>query len=310
MTDKLPGLTNLLNQKPEEVKVNVTSVASYYPGYIRVYEPYIPIHKTTADWELSRKPKVNILAAESKTSIESSEERSVRRSQKTISDYLACNRFELFGTVTFGGDMRYDVEHTKKQFNTWLKNQRDRNGKFKYVFVPEYHKDGALHFHGVMADYGGKLKRSRNAKTNRLLYGKRGNLQYDLEEFKLGFTRIEPIGQTTEDHVKVGSYIRKYITKGMVNIFGKKRFWASQKLSKPICEDNPYWLINVEPTDTYENEYGKIYTYRDLSDPAIPAYANSYRQRIIYSMSREELDIFARYIELLAEIEDESSEDV
>jgi hypothetical protein len=35
-----------------------------------------------------------------------------------------------------------------------------------------------------------------------------------------------------------------------------------------------------------------------------------YRQRIIYSMNQEELDIFARYIELLAEIEEESKEDV
>lgn len=268
----LPKLSNLMNQKQEKAKIEVKAVARYYPGYIRVYEPFVPLHKTTSDWELSYKPKVNVPAAESKSSIESAAERSIRRSQKIVSDYLACNRFELFGTITFGGDRRHDIDHTKKQFNTWLKNQRDRNGRFKYVFVPEYHKDGALHFHGVMADYTGKLKRSRNAKTGNLLYGKRGNPRYDLAEFKLGFTRIEPIGQTTEDHGKVGSYIRKYITKDMVDIFGKKRFWASQGLSKPICEDNPYWYTNAEPTGVYENEYGKIYTYRDLNAHGIPAY--------------------------------------
>ncbi len=270
--NSFPNLSNLLNQTHEEAKIDVGAVASYYPGRVRVYEPFVPIHKTRSDWELSRKPKVNVMAAESKTSIESAIERSVRRSQKIVSDYLACNRFELFGTITFGGDKRHDIDYTKKQFNTWLKNQRDRNGKFKYVFVPEYHKDGALHFHGVMAGYTGKLRRSREAKTGRLLYGKRGNPRYDLAEFTLGFTRIEPIGQTTDDHAKVGSYIRKYITKDMVNIFGKKRFWTSQRLSKPICEDNPYWYKDVEPTDTYENDYGKIYTYKDLDAIGIPAY--------------------------------------
>lgn len=272
MTDKLPNLKNLLHQSEHEAKVDVISVASYYPGYVRVYEPFVPIRKTVADWELSRKPKVNVLMAESKSSTESAEERSIRRSQKIISDYLACNRFELFGTITFGGTNRYDIEHVKKQFNTWLKNQRDRNGKFKYVFVPEYHKDGALHFHGVMAGYTGKLRPSRSMKTGKLLYGKRGNQRYDLAEFKLGFTRVEEIGKTVDDHVKVGGYIRKYITKDMINIFGKKRFWASQKLSKPICEDNPYWYKDAEASDTYENEYGKIYTYRDLNTVGIPAY--------------------------------------
>lgn len=273
MNDNLPNLNKLLRQSQEVATVDVERVASYYPGYIRVYEPFVPIRKTLADYELSTNPKVNVLAAESKTSIESAEERSIRRSQKLVSDYLACNRFEYFLTITFGGDTRHNIDHTKKQLNTWLKNQRDRNGKFKYVFVPEYHKDGALHFHGVMSGYTGKLRRSRNAKTNGLLYGKRGNPRYDLAEFTLGFTRVEPIGQTSDDHAKVGAYIRKYITKDMVNIFGKKRFWTSQKLSKPICEDNPYWVEDAEPTDTYENEYGRIYTYRNLDASGIPAYA-------------------------------------
>lgn len=274
MSDASLGkLGNLLNQSKDKAEIRVNAVASYYPGFIRVYEPFVPIHKTLADWELSHNPKVNVLSAESKTSIESAEERSIRRSQKLVSDYLACNRFDYFLTITFGGDHRHDVEHTKKQFINWLQNQRDRNGKFKYVFVPEYHKDGALHFHGVMSGYTGRLRRSRNAKTGKLLYGKRGNPRYDLAEFTLGFTRVEPIGQSLEDHSKVDAYIRKYITKEMVNIFGKKRFWTSQKLSKPICEDNPYWYKDAEPTDIYENDYGKIYTYRNLDSLGIPAYA-------------------------------------
>ena len=270
MSDRLHKLKSLLNKSQATVSKDVTAVASYYPGYARVYIPNIPIHKTEHDWELSWIPKINVPRAEAKTSNETSVERSIRRSQKLVSDYLACNRFELFGTITFGGENRHDVDHVKKQFNTWIKNQRDRNGKFKYVFVPEYHKDGALHFHGVLADYAGKLQPSRSAKTGRLLHGKKGNLRYDLAEFKSGFTRVEKIGSSVDDHTKVGAYIRKYITKDMVNIFGQKRFWASQGLSKPIYEDNPDWYIYVEPDDVYQNDYGKIYTYRNLDNDLIP----------------------------------------
>lgn len=271
MSDKLPKLNSLTHQKQVEISMEVTAIASYYPGYAKVYVPFVPIHKITYDWELSTKTNVIVSKGEAKTSSESPEERSLRRSQKTVSDYLACNRFELFGTITFGGENRHDINHVKQQFNTWLKNQRDRNGKFKYVFVPEHHKDGALHFHGVLAGYSGKLRRSRNAKTGNLLYGKRGNPRYDLAEFKLGFTRIEKIGSTTDDHAKVGNYIRKYITKEMVSIFGQKRFWASQGLSKPIYEDNPDWYTGIKPDEVYENDYGKIYTYRDLANKNIPA---------------------------------------
>ena len=62
----------------------------------------------------------------------------------------------------------------------------------------------------------------------------------------------------------------------MVNIFGKKRFWSSQGLSKPIYEDNPSWYKDVTPDDTYENEYGKIYTYRNLNDVNIPEYVKMF----------------------------------
>jgi len=232
-------ISSLLGQSQAKITISVTSVASYYIGYARVYIPNVPIYKTESNWELSTIAKVNVGKSDAKTSNESPQERSIRRSKRLVSDYLACNRFQLFVTITFRGKHRHDLVHVKQKFNTWIKNQRDRNGKFKYVFVAEYHKDGALHFHGVLANYNGRLRPSRNAKTGRLLYGKNSNQLYDLAEFKSGFTRVEKIGESVDDHARVGSYIRKYITKDMVDIFGKKRFWASQKLSKPIYKLNP-----------------------------------------------------------------------
>lgn len=259
------------NKSQAEISVDVNAVASYYPGLIKVYVPFIPIHKTPSDWELNTATKIDMIRAERKTSTESLIERSIRRSQKHVVDYLSCNSFSLFGTITFAED-RHNVEHSKRKFMTWLKNQRDRNGIFGYLFVPEYHKDGAIHFHGVIKDYAGKLRRSRNAKTGKLLYGHKGNERFDLEEFRSGFTRIEPIRQSRDDHARVGNYIRKYITKDMVNIFGQKRYWASQGLKKPIREDNPQWYLETAADDVFTNEYGKIYTYKNLDSKILPRY--------------------------------------
>jgi hypothetical protein len=57
----------------------------------------------------------------------------------------------------------------------------------------------------------------------------------------------------------------------MVSLFGKKRYWTSQGLRKPLQEDNPAWFQDLEPDYVYENEYGKIYTYVNLWSKTIPS---------------------------------------
>jgi hypothetical protein len=270
MTDKTPNLQKLLHQNQSDTTLEVKAVAFYYPELIKVYEPNIPMHKNLLDWELDKKTNINTLKAETQPFAESSIERSIRRSKKNITDYMLCNRFDIFSTITIGSD-RYDIEHSKNKLNNWLKNQRDRNGKFKYLIVPEYHKDGALHFHGVFGNYTGKLKQSINAKTGKPITSKHKPV-YELEEYKSGFTKVQYIGQTTEDRYKVGGYIRKYITKDMVSIFGKKRYWASTGLDKPVQEDNPQWYLETKADSEFTNDYGTIYTYTNLENKILPEY--------------------------------------
>lgn len=268
MDDRLANLKHVLHKPQSEITKEVKAVATYYPDMIKVYVPNMPIKKLLPDWELDSTNHKYIDKDLTKTSNESPEERSIRRSQQIVRDYVMCNRFDLFATITIASD-RYDMEHSKAKLNTWLKNQRDRNGKFSYVIVPEHHKDGALHFHGVFRNYTGKLETSRSSKTNRALTD-HGKPVYEFKEYKSGFTKVQYIGNTPEDHAKVGGYIRKYITKDMVSLFGKKRFWASQGLRKPIREDNPSWFEDLVPDYVYENEYGKIYTYTNLWKHVIP----------------------------------------
>ena len=268
MDDKLPNLHRVMHKSQTEITSEVKTIATYYPNMIKVYQPIVPIKRLMSDWESDTKSALTSALPEPNSSNESTEERSIRRSRRRVRDYIMCNRFELFATITFAVD-RHNIEHSKQKLNTWLKNQRDRNGRFEYVLVHEYHKDGALHFHGVLSGYKGKLKRSRNAKTKRHI-ASNGKPVYELAEYKSGFTKVQYIGDTPEDHEKVGRYISKYITKDMVSLFGKKRYWISHGLRRPIQEDNPSWFKDLEPDYVYENEYGKIYTYINLWSKVIP----------------------------------------
>lgn len=269
MKERLFKTSQNLHQTHGEIVKEVTSIATYYPDMIKVYVPFAPINKIPDGWELSSSTvKYTTTYTELPANTETSLERSIRRSQRLVHDYILCNSFDLFVTITVAHD-RHNIEHSKQKLNTWLKNQRDRNGKFSYVIVPEYHKDRALHFHGVLNNYTGTIKQSRSSKTGRILTSD-GKPVYELSEYKSGFTKVQYIGNTAEDQARVGGYIRKYITKDMVSVFGKKRFWASQGFKKPYQEDNPTWIKDITPDSVYENDYGKIYTYTHLWSKAIP----------------------------------------
>lgn len=256
------------NKSMMDVSIDVDAVATYYPGFIKVWVPNTPIRKILPDWETKKKTSISINAE--KTSNETDLERSIRRSQRSVSDYVYCNRFDLFATFTIATD-RFNPEQSKSKVHNWIKNQRNRNGRFRYILVPEYHKNGALHFHALMGDYPGEVKRSRSLQTGKYLIRNKKSV-YEFPAFTSGFTKVQYIGQSAEDHAKVGNYIRKYITKDMVTIFNQKRYWTSQNLNRPIQEDNPIWYLETTADDVFENEYGKVHTYRDLDTKILPTY--------------------------------------
>ena len=251
-----------------DVSIDVHAIAKYYPGMIKVYIPNVPIRKLLPGWEAQTKTKTSTNAE--KTSNETQLEQSIRRSQKLVSDYVLCNRFDLFVTLTIAKD-RYNPDQSKNKIHNWLKNQRKRTGKFRYILVPEYHKDGALHFHALIGDYLGEVRQSINPKNDKPLI-RNNKPVFELPAFTSGFTKVQYIGQSAEDHAKVGNYICKYITKDMVSIFNQKRFWTSHQLNKPTQEDNPQWYLETKADKEYKNDYGTILTYIDLRHKILPAY--------------------------------------
>lgn len=170
--------------------------------------------------------------------------------------YANLNDWEYFITLTFNDNelpnKKYSHENVIKCLSKWLNNLRFKNPNMKYLIVPEFHKSGRLHFHGLVANVPNwKLEKARYKNTNRLLKVN-GKQIYNLKNYRLGFSTISFI----EDKEKVINYISKYITKEMIDLKYKKRYWYSKNLNKPIYE-----YANLEKSI---NEYFNLNWYKNI----------------------------------------------
>lgn len=179
-------------------------------------------------WELRGNPAVG---GGKPTPDSEKRERALRRARARVLD-IARSNVDLAYFVTLTLDERkidrYDINEQMKRMRGWLSNRVQRDG-LKYVLVPELHKDGAVHYHGLINDvlprkdsgtmsFGGgkpfRVKRSEQAKM--LEAGAR--VVYNLPEWDFGFTTaIELYGERS----KAINYVCKYIGKGDGKIGGR-----------------------------------------------------------------------------------------
>lgn len=129
--------------------------------------------------------------------------RALRRARAQVRELAFANDFSLFVTLTLNGELvdRYDMAAITKKLNVWLDNQVRRRG-LAYVLVPERHKDGAIHFHGLFND---ALEVVDSGHTD-----KEGHTVYNLPRWSLGFTTAIRLYGERE---KAIGYVTKYIGK-------------------------------------------------------------------------------------------------
>lgn len=160
--------------------------------------------------------------------------KSIQRTKRIITDYVHCNDFDLFVTFTFDPKKvnRYDLTATYLRMQRWLMVQsrkaKEADLQFKYIIVPEQHKDGAIHFHALLHGYSFKLK-----QTNVIQDGRR---VYNIPSYRWGFTSATKI--PPDEKQRAINYASKYITKDMTTLPNKRRYWASKNLAKPVVEYN------------------------------------------------------------------------
>lgn len=265
----------------------ISAVATFYPSYTKVYEPFATYTKNIDNVEyqkhqyngkthkeimaqfiknLPTAQRADYISAQKKAEIEAKDEqikRSLYRSKRNISDLTICNNFDLFVTFTFNQRIvnRYDIDKLTKITSKWLNNQAKLKGRFDWLVIPELHQDGALHFHALFKGYNGELKESGHKSKD----GKR--IIYNLPNFKYGFSTAEKIAGEQADLDKVASYIKKYITKDMPRIGkGRKRYWHSNGLKKPLYQDNPTFMADNVVTRVWLSPRGVYRYYAPLRD--------------------------------------------
>lgn len=187
---------------------------------------------------------------------ESNLERSIRQTKTTITDYVLSNNFEIFATFTFSPKKvdRFDIDACKYKLRKWLQRQREKNANLKYVIVSEKHKNGAIHFHALFENIDSfTLKKTKIRQENRDVF--------TMTDWRYGFSNVKFIDS---NRLKVAAYITKYITKDMIQIENKKRYWCSHNLALPEKYYNAVDEFQIRPdlqSLVYENAYLQMHEF-------------------------------------------------
>lgn len=169
-----------------------------------------------------------------------------------VYDLARSNEFNWFITLTLSSEKvnRYDYDSCADA----IKKFTDRLRKYgcKWLMVPEQHKDGAYHFHGLVA---GDLPLTPSGKT---CYNEVEQLTmpiYNLANYEFGFTTVTQVMKPD----RTASYIAKYLTKKIAVPKGRKRYWASKSLARPTVE----YLNTVHDTFVRDEETGEVRCIRE-----------------------------------------------
>lgn len=148
------------------------------------------------------------------------------RAKTMIYEYAMCNEWNYFVTLTLDKEKydRYNLKAWQSDLHNFLHNYNRRcsdKEKVKYVLIPEMHKDGAWHMHGLL-----KGIKPKDLYINE--FGYMGWVQY---EEKFGYISFGHI----KDIEKAANYIKKYITKDMnarLDELGSHLYYSSKGLKK------------------------------------------------------------------------------
>ncbi len=106
----------------------------------------------------------------------------------------------------------------------------DEHKHFDYLMIPELHKSGAVHFHGLLGDIPAHFVEAANPKTGKPVI-RHSRQVYNLPEWGYGFSDCEEI----ESPERAASYITKYVTAALLTdkeMYNKKRYFNSQGLER------------------------------------------------------------------------------
>lgn len=193
---------------------------------------------------------------------------SISRSKARIFELAICNEFTYFCTFTQDKEKRnrFDIKEFRKDLAQLVRNinrNRPENEKIKYLMIPEQHKNGAWHIHGLFMGLCDKDLRaftlSEKLPQNIRKQLKSGEKVFDWARYskKFGYFTCTEI----KDHTACSKYITKYISKDLqqtIRSAGEHLFFASQGLKgREVLVKNCIDKCPFAEWD-FENEYVMI----------------------------------------------------
>lgn len=174
------------------------------------------------------------------------------RARRVVLELALCNPWDWFCTFTISKDKfdRSNLIKWRDSFTQWIRDQRKKGIDIAYVIVPEQHKDGSWHAHGL---FRGNMElvsfadlRAQGVRLpDDLVHG--GYFNWPDYQRKFGFCSFGRI----RNPVATGFYVTKYLTKDMshhVSQVGLHLYYCSKGLER-------------------SNKHGDIYGYcRYLDD--------------------------------------------
>lgn len=188
----------------------------------------------------------------------------ILRARARVFEYAMANDFEYFITLTINSDLldRYDIDGYIKKLGQFIRDYRKKyRVDIQYLLVPEKHRDGAWHMHGLI----------KGIPQEHLSINENGYLDWKMYSNKFGYCSIDRI----KNKEAVSKYITKYISKSFDKGKGvtekeKKMYYCSRGLRKgdkikegilskyqmekiPFQFENGYVRSGIYNSEEYEN---------------------------------------------------------
>lgn len=193
----------------------------------------------------------------------------ISRAKSTIYELALCNDWDYFCTFTLDKNKydRYDLEKFHKDFTQKIRDLNKKEGyNIKFLLIPEKHKDGAWHMHGLISGILASdvleftTDRALPKYINDKLQRNENVCYWKTYLEKFGFCILEEI----KNIYKVSAYITKYICKDLdksIKDINAHLYYCSRGLNR--ATEITRGFIDMPLLDNiqfnFENEYLKIH---------------------------------------------------
>lgn len=188
-----------------------------------VYERELPLYRIhyyndfvykVVKFKRSSMPSVHVTPEESREDPDGKFSQSYSRAKNILLQLALCNKWDYFITVTLDERLhnRYDINGAMSALVRWMiEYRREYKTNVKYVFIPEFHKKGGVHFHGFISGVRPDHLTAfvRGLHPLRLVDGDYFNFGLLAKDF--GFVSLCPV----KNPIGAAFYMTKYITKEM-----------------------------------------------------------------------------------------------